>query len=414
MTNPKKLWTVMVYLAGDNDLDKAGRADLQEMKKVGSTKGINVLVQFDSAGHNHETTRYLITRGGTLDRDLIKNLGRQNTGDPEVLKDFMLWGIKNYPAEKVLLVVWNHGNGWSDENVYDVARKDLLLGISRRGLPIASGQRAISFGHLKSGSRNFHRALFRTSVRAALSVKGIAYDDNAKDFLDNIELKRVMATAKRGLGRKIDILGMDACLMSMAEVGYQLRDSVKLMVGSEEIEPEDGWPYDRILGALVEDPSMEPEKLAKIIVDKYAASYKSEDGITQSACDLGHSDILAAAVDRLAGKLIKNLVRLQVRAAVYHARRGVQVYDEDKTDYVDFFDFCRLLKKDCDVQDIKAGCDEAMKAVDRFVVRSAFKGPDMKDSHGLSIYFPLKNLSSLYGRLDFTKKTKWQEFLKAL
>ena len=30
-------WTVMVYLAGDNDLDGAGVGDLKEMKKVGSS-----------------------------------------------------------------------------------------------------------------------------------------------------------------------------------------------------------------------------------------------------------------------------------------------------------------------------------------------------------------------------------------
>jgi hypothetical protein len=28
MTDKSKQWTVMVYLAGDNDLDKAGRVDL--------------------------------------------------------------------------------------------------------------------------------------------------------------------------------------------------------------------------------------------------------------------------------------------------------------------------------------------------------------------------------------------------
>jgi len=33
---------------------------------------------------------------------------------------------------------------------------------------------------------------------------------------------------------------MDACLMAMVEVAYQLRDSVKITVGSEEEEPFDG------------------------------------------------------------------------------------------------------------------------------------------------------------------------------
>jgi hypothetical protein len=35
------------------------------------------------------------------------------------------------------------------------------------------------------------------------------------DFLDNIEMKRLFLSVKKKLGRKIDILGMDACLISM-------------------------------------------------------------------------------------------------------------------------------------------------------------------------------------------------------
>jgi hypothetical protein len=39
----KKSWTVMVYLAGDNNLDSAGVTDLNEMKKIGSTNALNVV-----------------------------------------------------------------------------------------------------------------------------------------------------------------------------------------------------------------------------------------------------------------------------------------------------------------------------------------------------------------------------------
>ena len=49
-TVAKKNWTIMVYLAGDNNLDSAGAVDLKEMKQVGSNDQINVLAQFDRAG----------------------------------------------------------------------------------------------------------------------------------------------------------------------------------------------------------------------------------------------------------------------------------------------------------------------------------------------------------------------------
>ena len=43
----KAKWTVMVYMAGDNNLDGAALRDIEEMTRVGSTKDVNVLVQLD-------------------------------------------------------------------------------------------------------------------------------------------------------------------------------------------------------------------------------------------------------------------------------------------------------------------------------------------------------------------------------
>jgi len=40
-TPTEKQWTIMVYLAGDNNLDSAGVTDLKEMKEVGSTEQVN-------------------------------------------------------------------------------------------------------------------------------------------------------------------------------------------------------------------------------------------------------------------------------------------------------------------------------------------------------------------------------------
>ncbi len=75
--------------------------------------------------------------------------------------------------------------------------------------------------------------------------------------------------------------------MSMLEVGYQVRGSVGITVGSEELEPGDGWPYDTVLSTLVKKPTMTAQELASTIVKKYIVSYGSGYDVTQSACDLG-------------------------------------------------------------------------------------------------------------------------------
>lgn len=263
--NTQRNWTLMVYLAGDNNLDSAGVADLKEMKTVGSTDRIAVLAQFDRAGGRGETVRYCLNSGTPLDKDAVQRLGETNMGDPKVLEDFVTWGVTNYPAEHYLLVLWNHGAGWDDANIY---QGDVFSGaappVSRKSRPIvtrgaAAGARVLPLAQARAGIRRTRRALFSTTVEAAVKQRGIAYDDQAQDFLDNIELKRVMTRIKRKLRRKIDILGMDACLMSMAEVAYQLRDVADYSVASEESEPGDGWPYDRILKALAAKPTMTPE-----------------------------------------------------------------------------------------------------------------------------------------------------------
>ncbi len=413
----EKEWTVMVYLAGDNNLDSAGVVDLKEMKKVGSTEQINVIAQFDREGKDIATNRYYIRKGGTLAKDVVGNLGETNMGNPRVLEDFIKWGIKNYPAEHYLVVVWNHGNGWNDENVYRVARNMMKLNIKRRGevvLPAKGAPKdSVSIRRIRAiGGKKFRHALFHTSIMKAITTRGIAYDDDAQDFLDNIEMKRLLASTKKILKRKIDILGMDACMMSMAEVVYQLRDSVSLTVGSEEVEPGDGWPYNRILARLTKKPTMMPSELATTIVNEYLASYPANAGVTQSACDLSKAGLLASAVDQLADGLNSHLSDAAVRATVIECRLQTQAYDTP--DYIDLYDFCGLLESKTGFDDIRAACSAVKNMIQRdgVVIRSGYKGKNVKHSNGLSIYFPQKSLSSLYATLDFTKKTSWGKFLE--
>ena len=91
--SPKK-WTVMVWMAGDNDLESFGDLDLTEMKRVGSTDDIDVVVQFDSM-RDDRTRRYHLSAGADLDGDLVQELGETNTGNPLVAIDFFRWAIGN-------------------------------------------------------------------------------------------------------------------------------------------------------------------------------------------------------------------------------------------------------------------------------------------------------------------------------
>ena len=401
MPNSQKKWTVMVYLAGDNNLDANGIDDLKEMKTVGTTANVNVIAQFDRAGAGVQTTRYCLQKGTSTEADAVESIGETNTGSPEGLIDFITWGVKNYPADHYLLVLWNHGQGWDDTDIY----------AGERGAGARLGR-----------PRRIRHSLFKTSVvkAAKLTAQGgkvaraILLDDNAKDFLDNLEMKQVVAEANHLIGHKLDILGMDACLMNMAEVAYQVRESVQYTVGSEQTEPLDGWPYDTILQALSAKPDMAPSALCELIVKHYLASYKgSSEAVTQSAMDLATTTAFAGAWKTMASALKAGLKNSTTRAAIVTVRNQVQEYDVP--DNVDVIDLCRLLKAAAVSSTIKSACDRVVKAVEGapgLVLASGYSGAPMKGSHGVALYFPTRTVSPLYANLDFTKKTGWGTFLK--
>jgi hypothetical protein len=64
-------------MAGDNNLEGAGREDLDEMKNVGSTAQVNILVQFDT--EENKTTRYRIEKDKLT---VLQELPGVNSGDP--------------------------------------------------------------------------------------------------------------------------------------------------------------------------------------------------------------------------------------------------------------------------------------------------------------------------------------------
>jgi hypothetical protein len=408
MTDGKR-WTVMVWMAGDNDLEEYGGSDLKEMKAVGSNDALNILVQFDRMSDD-KTRRYLVRAGTSLDADVVGELGETNTGDPTVAADFFTWGIQTYPAQHYVAVLWNHGSGIDETDVY---RRATARGLSvRRKAPRTATE--IPRSHVRTmATRGYRRSLFASTVNSALASRAIAYDDTSRDFLDNIELKRVLTQVKRRTGRKVDIVGFDACLMNMVEIAYQLKDTAEVMVGSEETEPGDGWPYDRVLAELTAKPAMTPQELGGLIVRRYIDSYRGEE-VTLSALDLRRSRAVAGAVDKLGQALAKAIKAPAEYGAVSKALNATQRYEI--RDFFDLYDLCANLKRFSKTTAVKAAAQAVMDAtagVGGFVLAEKHRGRKMAKSHGVTIYVPRGEASVAYPRLDFAKATRWDDFIAA-
>ena len=138
------------------------------------------------AGQPAATHNAAATRDGGADE------GERDTGDPKTLFDFISWSVEHHPADHYMVVLAGHGGGI--EEVF-------------------------------------------------------LRDDSSQGTLSIAELGQVFAAARSQLKDKngaplvIDILGMDSCLMSMAEVCHELYGSVKYMVSTESLGPQSGWPY---------------------------------------------------------------------------------------------------------------------------------------------------------------------------
>jgi hypothetical protein len=384
-------WLVLAYLAGDNDLEGALVQDLGEMERVGSRQGsVEILAQLDRAAG---ARRYYVTRAPEPSR-LLADLGQTNTGDPGVLEEFVRFGARRFPAQATALILLNHGSG-----LY---------------VPPEMNQH----GRAPSRRRRHRRVLFHTtrehlSAHAA-QTRGIAYDESAGDCLDNLELKRVMARAHELLRRPVDLVGMDACLMTMLEVAYQIRDHARILVGSETLEPGPGWPHDAILGDLTGRPEMMPAELAATIVRRYVESYQgSGQDATQSAIDLTRLDDLVEAVDQLAARLLKALPSPRLGAAIRLAwRRSLRFFDDS---YVDLHHLVSNLSRSANRREIRQACRAVQDVIagDRSpIIAEAHTGPGMQAARGLSIYFPPSRDPSVYYReLDFARRTRWADFL---
>ena len=359
-------WTVMVYLDADNDLESAGIDDINEMEMVGSTSDVNIVVQidripgYDTSNSNWTNTRrYYITPDldpYIINSQLINDLSEQNMGNTETLINFADWTVNNYPAKKYLLVIWNHGGG------------------------------------------------FRSSGLA----KDIAWDDtNGGDKITMPELEYAFSVISTKMGKNIDIVGMDACYMAMIEVAYQIKDYADILVTSEESEPNDGWPYDTILGQLVSYPTVTSNQLAANIVDSYIFSYTVSDEVTQSAIDLSYTDTLADQLSNMALAIMNDT--LTPANNYINAANSSQYYGD--SDFIDLYDFCNNIITYSNNTDVKSIALSIQQTLNTTIINSGYIGASLNSSRGLSIYFPYDPYDSYYNNTNFAQDTFWDEML---
>jgi hypothetical protein len=394
-STPHAKWTIMVFMNGDNNLDAYALADFAEIAEVTLNPLVNVVIQLDRIGGNDtneswgETRRFVMRKGLKPTRaQSVPNFHEEsNMGDPSALASFVGWGKRSFPAERYMLIIWSHGDGWRR-----LIREDSSETAKSRGR-IAAEADELLLRRQTTDSKLAALNLMPSSLEP--QFRTISEDEtNGFDRLYVREIQDGLEAVFKD-GRRLDVIGFDACLMQMIETGYAMRNVADVMIGSEELVPLNGWQYDDWLQALAKDPDSSSSMVGQLIVDSYRTTYEREEpDATLSAVKISKTEIerLATAISIFSRELIISLEtelpqirRARLNCFVFAPMRGYHG--------IDLYHFCAQFVAEAVRPQLKTTAHEVMKLIESMVIRN-YAGTARQGqfgSSGLAIYFPADN-----------------------
>jgi hypothetical protein len=413
---------VLTYIQADNDLAPYADYNISDMETAMATSTqstpLNMLVQWDQP-QNNKTWRYRITQTGRIEDESVST--EMGTAPVQEIIDAMKWVNRKYPAQHYALILWNHGSGVEDYQLKFPQLSKIMC--TRLGRPWLTPP-----------------GLFNE-----YETRGILYDDSQDTCLTNQGLSTAFASIKQTLGKNLDLLGMDACLMAMVEIAYQIKEYVDILVASEETEPGTGWSYSGFLAPVIESPSIfTPSLFAQNMVNAYGQLYHSEDpDYSLSALYMNKINNLKKNIDQVVTQIAscKSLASADIKDKVLKARRAAQTFAVDS--YVDLRSFYTELTKQCNksapksakildriakqktttnarykksLKDLTTLLTIGLKYINQVVFANTI-GSGVPDAYGISIYYPNTRYSAAaihpsYLKTKFAKESKWLPFIR--
>lgn len=210
--NKKNLWTFLIYMAADNELESAALNDINELEAACAiSDNVRVLVLLDKKGDgeinpeggsilyqikNDERNSFEIISSPItcleLGLDGKNKTGELNMASSNTLETLIDYVKSSFPSEKYGLIMWGHGTGY---------RSDFA------------------------------------KAEGSLNYKGFAVDDTSNSFMSNRDFRQ--AIENKGLS----IIGFDTCFGMLLETLYEIKDCGKHFIGSASLVPANGWDY---------------------------------------------------------------------------------------------------------------------------------------------------------------------------
>lgn len=355
-------WTILVYMAADNNLWQSGMQSINLMESVDLPANLKLVVQSDLPADSPYPggQRRLIRKDDSelITSPIIQNLGVVNSGDPNTLRDFARWGFGKYPSSRRALFIWGHGNSWYKD----------------------------------------------------AAPRWICPDEGSGDLINvyNGELKQALS----GLPA-LDLLLFDACSMQSLEVISEVRHAAARVIASEELVPARGFPYHQFLGDF--DGSYTVDQISERIVDSYLEAYSPGGAFNPWSAELcvTCSAIETANWEALLGKFSEFVGRHKHHAhSLLVSRQGCWEMNDGDSD-IDFRQFFTKVRNDASGL-LEFDAAELLALWDNATIKAGNLGLDA-DVGSAALWFPWHRqyfdaLWQMYYQLDFAA-TLWLSLL---
>ncbi len=330
--------TVMVYMCG-TDLESKygmGTADLQEMLSAQLSGRVNVIVftggckTWKNDAVSSAVNQIYKIENGTLKR-LEADTGTAAMTDPANLTRFITYCHKNYPANREMLIFWDHGGG---------------------------------------------------------SVTGYGYDEKnpGSGSMTLADIDRALSDA----GVSFDFIGFDACLMATVETALTMEKYGDYLIASEETEPGVGWYYTDWLTGLSANPSMSTLEIGKAIADSFVdvcAQKCRGQKTTLSVIDLAEAAAtIPGPLDAFAQETTR-LIEQKEFKAVSDARFNTREFAQSSA--IDQVDLVHL------AENMGTGTGGELAKAVLGAVKYNRTSSNMTNAYGLSAYFPCKKVAQV-------------------
>ncbi len=237
--------TILVFMNGSDLETNYGEAteDISEMLQSGIGNNVNLIFltlgtkEWHGHGISSDTAQIYRAKDGELEL-LEDNLGDLNLASAKTLSDFITYGTTNFPADRYMMLFWDHGGG----PVYGVGYDD------KRG-----------------------------------SDEALTLDTMTKAFSEHPDIK-------------FDLVGMDCCIMANMETGMALAPYCRYAVLSEDFESGLGWNYTQWMSDFEENPGMSTPLLGKRIIDSMIEANEND---REEGDDSSMTLVNVSAVDTL-------------------------------------------------------------------------------------------------------------------